>query len=141
MATDSDTDRFFNAWRIPKSDTAKRLVQTIITSVEAYEQTQGKRRRKRKPDVQKTFEATITAIVCDLIHYALTENKRHLVIPRSNWVLGRREQDKAPALNQQLPKRLCCMDRPEHALVRFMPKFRRCGRIPAAQAQACSLTH
>jgi hypothetical protein len=106
MTTDSDTDRFFNAWRIPKTDTAKRLVQTIITSVEAYEQTQGKRQRKRKPEVQKTFEATITAVVCDLIHYTLTGDERPLVIPRSNRVLGRLEQDKAPALNQQLPKLL-----------------------------------
>lgn len=106
MTTDSDTDRFFNAWRVPKTDTAKRLIQTIITSVDAYEQTQGQRQRKRKPDAQKTFEATITAVVCDLIHYVLTIDERPLIIPRSNRVLGRREQDKAPALNQQLPKLL-----------------------------------
>jgi hypothetical protein len=106
MTTDSDTDRFFNAWRRPKTDTAKRLVQTIITSLQAYEQKQGKRQRKRKPDAQRTFEVTITAVVCDLIHYALTQDERPLVIPRSNRVLGKREQDKAPALNQQLPKLL-----------------------------------
>jgi hypothetical protein len=106
MATDSNTDRFFNAWRIPKANCAKRLIQTIINSVEVYEHIQGKRLRKRKRDVQKTFETTITAVVCNLIHYALTSDERPLVIPRSNRVLGKREQDKAPALNQQLPKLL-----------------------------------
>lgn len=106
MTTDSETDRFFNAWRIPRTGTAKRLVNAIITSVEAYEQTQGKRRRKRKAYVQKTFEATITAVICDLVYYVLTTDERPLVIPRSNRVLGKCEQDKAQALNQQLPKLL-----------------------------------
>jgi hypothetical protein len=104
MNTDSEADRFFNPWRVPRTGPAKRLVETIITSVETYEQIKGLRQRKRKPDVQKTFEATITAVICDLMHYALTKNERPLVIPRSNRVLGKRERNKALAFNQQLPK-------------------------------------
>ncbi|GEP07766.1 hypothetical protein [Methylobacterium oxalidis] len=97
------SDRFFNPHRIPRTDKARAVIQTVISSLDAREREINPEKRKRRPVDQATFETTIMALVCDLMHYHLLYNERNLVIPRSKRVLGKRDRYGHPALNQKLP--------------------------------------
>ena len=66
-------DRPFNAYRCPRSDKVEAIVADVTNQLQNYEKFLKLRRRKRRPDDQTTFEATVSAIVCDLIHHHLTK--------------------------------------------------------------------
>jgi hypothetical protein len=99
----SNGDRFFDPWRVPRSAGAKALIQKIAGNVEAYEDYYGIRKRRRRDKDQEALEATISAVVCDLMHAVLMEDERGIAISRSNQVLGGGDRYRAPALNRQLP--------------------------------------
>lgn len=99
----SNGDRFFDPWRVPRSAGAKNLIQKIAGNVEAYEDYYDMRERKRRAKDQETLEATISAVMCDLMHAVLTEDGRGIAISRSNRVLGGGDRYRAPALNRKLP--------------------------------------
>jgi hypothetical protein len=61
-------DRRFCPTRHPRSPRATAVVAEIIQQIEQHEARNGLRRRRRRPDDQKTFEETVTAVVADLIH-------------------------------------------------------------------------
>lgn len=83
-------DRPFNPFRLPNSFEARLIVAEVVKQLQAYERHFGLRKRKRKKADQETFEATVTAVVCDLIHRALTMPQGWLAIPLSKQVLGRK---------------------------------------------------
>ena len=82
-------DRPFDGWRCPGSDRARSLITEITTALLEHETAGGLRQRKRRADDLRTFEATVSAIVCDLIHRHLTEPGKWLSVSLSNAVLGR----------------------------------------------------
>lgn len=59
----------FNPWRFAATEKAKALVQEAIQAVEASET----RPRKRRANDQVSFEATVEAILCDLMHHHIDQ--------------------------------------------------------------------
>jgi hypothetical protein len=107
------SDRFFDPSRVPTSSNAWTLVQNVIKQIENYEAYCQKRQRKRRAADQATFEATVTALVCDLAHVALTGHTAGVAVPRSNQILGSRSCYSHTALNKKLPDILDTLSRPE----------------------------
>ncbi|KLK90972.1 hypothetical protein AA309_22565 [Microvirga vignae] len=103
QTNEQDEDRFFDPWRIPRSEGTKTLICKIIGNVQVYEEYYNLRQRKRRRKDQETHEATVSAVMCDLMHAVLMQDQRGIAIPRSNQVLGRGDRYQAPAENRQLP--------------------------------------
>lgn len=100
---EQEDDRFFDPWRVPRSAGVKALVEKIIGNVQVYEEYYKKRQRKRRRKDQETHEATISAVMCDLMHAVLMQDQRGIAISRSNQVVGKGDRYQAPAENRQLP--------------------------------------
>lgn len=122
---DIPPDRFFNPWRVAVTAAARDFVDTIIRDVEAYEQTQKLRQRKRRPADQETFRATMSALVCDLVHTVISDAQSGFVVSRSFQELGRRSRYRAPALNKSFPGLLDMLEAPGLAIVRQDIGFQR----------------
>ena len=114
---DEPKDRPFNPWRIPISDKSKAVVAEAVTMIMNYEKRFEVRKRKRRPDDQATFEATVSAVLCDLIHHHLTGKQGAVYITRSNQVLGRKSRYRSPVFGKTLRKILDLMETPEMAFV------------------------
>lgn len=99
----SETDYFFDGWRIPLTDNANALVAEVIADAEAYEQANSPRKRKRRAKDQATFESTIGSVTLDLAYVVLTNEQRLHVVPRSRQLLNRKDRYRAAALNGTLP--------------------------------------
>jgi hypothetical protein len=108
-----EADRFFDPWRVPASDAARSLIAKALVNVLNYEKHFALRCRKRKEVDQRTLEATVSAIICDLMHAVLMEDTRGIAISRSNRVLGKGDRYAAPAVNRQLPYVLDVLSKPE----------------------------
>jgi hypothetical protein len=96
-------DLFFNPWRKPLSSAATEVVEAATRAVEGYEVTNGLRQRKRRHADQQTFEATVSAIISDVLHAHLKNDTRGIATTRSHKILGKGDRYSAPALNQGLP--------------------------------------
>lgn len=114
---DIPKDRPFNPFRIPKTDKLKPLLDDILNQVQNYESHFGLRKRKRRPADQETFEATVTAIVCDLIHLHLTQPEGWVAIPQSKQVLGMKSRYGSRVMNKTLPAVLERLSAPEMSFV------------------------
>src|SRR5690349_8480695 len=66
------TARPFNPWRSAKTERATAVVGDVLNQVQNFEKYLKKRQRRRKDADQQAFEATITAVTCDLIHHHLS---------------------------------------------------------------------
>jgi hypothetical protein len=117
-------DRPFNPNRIAKSERTKRVVAEVLRELQNHESFNGARKRKRRAQDQATFEATVTAVVCDLIHRELTEPAGWIAVPLSKAVLGRRGRYGARALGKTLPSILDRMAKPELAWAELMKGHR-----------------
>ena len=107
-------DRPFNAWRVPRSDSAQRVINDVLNQLQNYEKHLGLRKRKRKAKDQKTFEKTVTAIICDVIHqYLIHGPEQQVFLTQSNRALGTKSRYRAPALNKALPDILKRLASPE----------------------------
>src|SRR5512137_989035 len=100
---DTLRDRPFEDFRVPRTDKAKAVVADVLNQMQRYEQHRDLRKRKRKVDDQKTFEATVATIVCDLCHRWISEPEGWVAVSLSNETLGRAGRYKSPALNKTLP--------------------------------------
>jgi hypothetical protein len=85
------------------------VVAEIIRQIEAAEQRVGSRQRRRRADDQRTFEETVSAVVCDLTHRALTEPGGWLSVSLSNRVLGRAGRYGSRVFGKTLPDLLGTM--------------------------------
>lgn len=110
-------DRPFNAYRCPRSDKTGAIVADVMIQLQNYEKLLKLRQRKRRPDDQVTFEATVSAIVCDLIHHHLTKRDGLVAIPRSNQTLGRASRYRPVAYSKALPTILDRLASPEMQFV------------------------
>src|SRR5690348_14512942 len=106
-------DRPFNPNRVAKSERSKGVVAEALRLLQNYETHFRARVRKRRRHDQITFEATVGALVCDLIHRELTAPGAWLAVPLSKTVLGRRDRYGSRVLGKTLPTILRCMTAPE----------------------------
>jgi hypothetical protein len=63
-------------------------VAEVVNELGNYERHFGRRKRRRRPYDQKTFEASVVAVVSNLIHRELTERGAKLAVSHSNQVPG-----------------------------------------------------
>lgn len=102
--------RHFNPYRTAKSSKARQLVMYALRELLAAEADSGTRRRSRKRRDQETLEATLAAVLLDLVHLALSAAPHapsRLTITRSHCVLGRfSSRYRAAAFNKKLPELL-----------------------------------
>jgi hypothetical protein len=78
--------------RAPKIAAAWAVVQDVLRQVQNYEWYYRLRARRRKPTDQHVFEATVSAVICDLIHHHLTYRPHGVFITRSKQFLGRKSR-------------------------------------------------
>ncbi|MER2268426.1 hypothetical protein [Methylobacterium oxalidis] len=109
----AEKDRFFDPHRIGRTPASRSVTSDVISSILEYEERHSIRKRKRKDKDRLTFEATITAVICDLMHAELTQEARDLVISRSTALLGGANPHKHPAENANLPRYLDYLSSPE----------------------------
>jgi hypothetical protein len=105
-------DRFFEPSRVPRTAAAKAIVADVLNQLQRYEGYFGLRKRARRPHDQKTFEATVTALIADLMHAALS-GADGIVVSRSKRHLSRASRYRPPAHSKMLPTiidRLCSLE-------------------------------
>ena len=96
-------DRRFDPYRIPRTERARKLVRQNVQHIETLEEMLELRARKRKAADRPTFEATVGAIVCDVVHRHLTAPGKWLAIQLSNRVLGCSGRYRSRVMGQTLP--------------------------------------
>jgi hypothetical protein len=117
-------DRPFDGFRVPASERARKLVMEAARRVANYEAHFGLRRRARKARDLATFEATVGAVVADLVHHHLSGQPgagasrcSAVAIPLAKSKLARRWRHRPAALNNTLPHLLRVMAAPELAIL------------------------
>lgn len=110
-------DRPFNPFRAPKTAKAQDIVADVQGQLQSYERENSLRQRQRKPADQQTFEATVAAVVCDLMHRSVIKPTGWVSVSLSNRDLGRASRYRAAAMNKTLSDILKRLAEPELALV------------------------
>ena len=105
--------RLFNPWRCSSNKNSRLLVSEVIKKFLQVEIKKNLRRRKRKPKDHKRFLKAIEAIICDLIHNHLSDQRSGIGISRSNRVLSRTSRYKNEVLNKTIPYLLDVLKLPE----------------------------
>lgn len=95
-------DRPFNGFRIAKTEQARKVVSIVRDQVQSYEMCRV-RSRKRRPQVQNTFDRQIESLVCDLAHREIIKPNAWLALPFSKQVLGRKDRYRPAVLSETLP--------------------------------------
>ncbi len=106
-------DRPFNPWRFASTGASKALATEAIADVERYEESGMLRTRRRKEHDQETFELTVEAILCDVMHHALYRRPEAVYVTRSNAVLGRRDRYRPRVYGKTFPDVLDRLAAPE----------------------------
>jgi hypothetical protein len=110
-------DRPFNPFRISKTAKAQAIVADVLGQVQCFERRKGLRQRQRKSADQATFEAAVTALVCDLMHRFITKPTGWVSVSLSNQDLGRASRYRATAMNKTLPAIIKRLAAPEMAFI------------------------
>jgi len=96
-------DRSFNPWRCPVSEAARGIISEAIGMLQAYEGYYDLRQRQRRPADQAVFEATVSAVLCDLMYHHVSGRDGGIAVTRSHRVLGRRSRYRPSNLGKTLP--------------------------------------
>lgn len=120
---DTSRDRPFEDFRIARTEKAKSLVADVLNQLQHYEEYFGLRKRKRKAVDQRTFEATVEAIVCDLCHRWLTVPEGWVAISLAKDTISKADRYKSPAMNKTLPRTLERLSSPEMSFVELQKGF------------------
>ncbi|TCA20848.1 hypothetical protein [Rhizobium leguminosarum] len=99
----SPKDDPFSPWRFAKSEASKAVVTEAIGDIQCYEEHHGLRKRTRKPNDQETFELTVEAILCDLMHHRLYQRPNAIYVTRSNAVLRHRNRYRPRVYGKTFP--------------------------------------
>ena len=105
--------RLFSPWRCSSHENSRLLVAEVIEKILHTEANKNLRGRKRKPEDHKRFLNAIEAIICDLIHNHLSDQRSGIAISRSNRVLSRTSRYKNEVLNKTIPYLLDVLELPE----------------------------
>lgn len=103
VASPKSMDSPFSPWRFAKTEASKAVVMEAIGDVQRYEEHHGLRKRARKPHDRETFELTVEAILCDLMHHKLHRRPCGIYVTRSNAVLRHRNRYRARAYGKIFP--------------------------------------
>ncbi|MEX2126587.1 MAG: hypothetical protein WD795_22015 [Woeseia sp.] len=108
-----DRDRLMNKWRRAASPELIALVRDVATQLENYEKYLGLRKRARRTDDYEVFYGCVEALVCDLIHRALTSENMmgRIAVSMDNTVNATRY--KAVTDSHQFPNIVRMMATPE----------------------------
>ena len=109
VAAEEPRDRPFNPFRAPKSDKVKKVIAEFVRYIQNYERHYGLRRRKRKARDQETFEAIVSAVICDVVHRELGHPGSWIAVPLSKQLLGKKSRYSSPVLASTLPAVLECL--------------------------------
>lgn len=96
-------DREFVPYRVPTGRRAQLMVAEAIKDLLEHEERTKARTRKRRAADQRTFEATIAALLCDVVHRELTEPEGWVTVTFDKSVLGCGGRYRAVALNTKFP--------------------------------------
>ena len=105
--------RLFSPWRCSSNENSRLLVAEVIEKILHTEANKNLRGRKRKPEDHKRFLKAIEAIICDLIHNHISDQRCGIAISRSNRVLSRTSRYKNEVLNKTIPYLLDVLELPE----------------------------
>lgn len=98
-----DKDARFSAYRVPRTERARRLTADIVGIIRDYEGAFGVRARRRKAKDKAIFMSTATAIISNAIHCDLLMPLKWVAVPCGKAVLGRRPTRYRPSLPKTLP--------------------------------------
>ena len=113
--------RPFNPYRRCASDAMTEVVQEVLKQLGGYEEHYKTRKRKRSVTVQATYEATVEAIVCDLVYRELEVAGGRVHVTQSNQILRKKSRYKGVALGKTLPNILKVMATEEMGFVVISP--------------------
>jgi len=97
-------DREFIPFRRPCSPLSLSMVASAIQDLLEEEERRGVRTRKRRAVDQKTFEATVAAVLCDVAFLELTEASAWASVTFDKSVLGCGGRYRAEALSTKFPE-------------------------------------
>ncbi|MBD9454050.1 hypothetical protein IB244_21295 [Rhizobium sp. RHZ02] len=110
---DRVVDSPFNPWRFAKTNASQAVVALAIADIQRFEGHHGLRKRTRRQRDQETFELTVEAVLCDLMHHKLRRRPGGIYVTRSNAVLGHRNRYRPVVYGKTLPDILDRLAEPE----------------------------
>lgn len=113
QGTDRPVDSPFNPWRFAKTKASKAVVALAIADIQLFEGHHGLRKRTRRQRDQESFELTVEAVLCDLMHHKLYRRPGGIYVTRSNAVLGHRNRYRPLVYGKTLPDILDRLAEPE----------------------------
>ncbi|MBB4521927.1 UNVERIFIED_ORG: hypothetical protein M2435_001957 [Rhizobium sophorae] len=113
VASPKPKDDPFSPWRFAKSEASKAVIKEALEDVQRYEEHHGLRKRIRKPHDRETFELTVEAILCDLMHHGLRQRPNAIYVTRSNAVLRHRNRYRPRVYGKTFPDVLDKLATPE----------------------------
>lgn len=106
-------NRPFDPGRVPSSQRLIDLVADVAGQLQRFETIKGGRVRRRKAKDQVTFDFTVSALICDVVHRALTSKEGGVAVPLSKQRLNGKYQAKSIAFNRQLPAIVKALAKPD----------------------------
>lgn len=103
VASPKPMDSPFSPWRFAKTEASKAVVTEAIEDLRRYEENHGLRKRTRRQHDRETFELTVEAILCDLMHHRLHQRPNAIYVTRSNAVLRHRNRYRPRAYGKTFP--------------------------------------
>lgn len=110
--------RWFEPERVPATERAQAVVDDVLNQVQNYEKYFALRQRARKKVDQELFEATVTALISDLMFNQISGEPPGIAITRSKKKLGRRSRYASPVMGKTLPTILDRLSSPEMDFLR-----------------------
>ena len=103
-----EKDRPFDGWRVPASGKARELTRQAVRLIDDHEH-RHRLKLARSRRNQESFEATVAAIVADLLHNHLSGSSGAIAITLDKSKLARRSRYRPAALGKTLPHVLMVM--------------------------------
>ncbi len=130
--------RPFDPHRRATSAAMNALVQEVLQQMDGYEIIHQTRKRKRRSADQTTYETTVEAVLCDLIHRQLEVSGGQVHVTQSNQVLRKKSRYKGTAQSKILPDILKVMAAEEMSFVVRTPGQRKFTIVDEALTFAVS---
>ena len=103
VGLDSIARPFNPFWRAGSAN-MRTAVAELQKQLEGYEKYHELRTRKRRAADQETFERTVEAVICDLVHRELTCPGGKVHVSQSHQLLRKKSRYKGEAYNKSLPQ-------------------------------------
>jgi len=116
--------RHFDPHRRAATAPMNALVQEVLQQMDGYKAYHSIRKRKRSVTVQATYEATVEAVVCDLVHRQLEAEGGQVHVSQSNQILRKKSRYKGQAAGKTLPDILRVMAAEEMSFLTIFPGHR-----------------